>query len=152
MTKDYEFYHGVVFTKLIHCAREPISLKTYSADSKASYILNSAIGLYIKHSTKRLSPWTFSFQKEHQDEIQELKNSLKEVFLILVCGDDGIVTLGFAELKKILDESHSDTEWISASRTPRKEYKVKGSDGTLSYKVSHVDFIDKILKAVETYR
>jgi hypothetical protein len=147
MIKEFEFYHGVVFSKLIHGSEKEILIKQYPTESNASYVLNNDIGLYIKHSTKRMSPWRFSLQKIHQDEILEMKNKLREVFIILVCGEDGLVTLSFDELKKILNDVHGDVEWISATRNPRKEYTVKGSDGSLGRKVGKSDFPKKILEA-----
>lgn len=150
MIKEFEFYHGVVFTKLIHCSKNSISIKSFPTTSNASYVYNENIGIYIKHSTKRLSPWRFSLQKIHQDEIVQMKNQLKEVFLVLVCGDDGIVTLSYNELKQILNEVHEEVEWISASRKPNKEYTVKGSDGELGRKVGKNDFPKKIFEIVNT--
>lgn len=152
MIKEYEFYHGVVFTKLIHGIDEVSCIRSYSKTSNAAYIINNDIGLYIKHSTKRMSPWGFSFLKAHQDELLEMTQNLKAVFVILVCGDDGIVTLPFNDLKQILDDEHGDIEWISASRTPRKEYTVKGSDGSLGRKVGKSDFPQKIVEAIQALR
>jgi hypothetical protein len=148
MIKEYEFYHGVIFTKLIHFGNN-ISLRPYSDDANASYVLNDSVGLYIKHSAKRLSPWNFSFQKKHQDEILEMKSHFGKVFLLLICGEDGVVTLSFDELKKMLDEDHGQVEWISASRTHNKEYTVKGSDGGLGRKVGKNDFPKKIFELID---
>lgn len=75
-----------------------------------------------------------------------MKNDLEQVFLILVCGDDGIVVLSFEEVKQILDDSHNHMEWISATRSPRKEYTIKGSDGKLSKKVGNTEFPRKVLE------
>lgn len=147
MNKEFEFYHGIVFSKLIHFSKTPITIKRFPTAGNASYILNEGIGLFIKHSSKRLSPWRFSLQKVHQDEILAMKNFPLEVYLILVCGEDGVVTLTFNELKQILNDVHGDTEWISATRNPRKEYTVKGSDGTLGRKVGKSDFPKKIFEA-----
>jgi hypothetical protein len=152
MIKEYEFYHGVVFTKLIHGIDEVSCIRAYSKISNAAYVLNNDIGLYIKHSTKRMSPWSFSFLKAHQDEILEMAQNLKEVFLILVCGEDGMVTLPFKDLKQILDDEHNDIEWISASRKPRKEYTIKGSDGSLGRKVGKSDFPQKIVDAIKKHQ
>lgn len=149
MIKEFEFYHGAVLSKLIHYCPETISLCLYPSPSNASYILNNKIGIYIKHSTKRLTPWRFSFQKVHQDEILEMKSKLDSVFILLVCHDDGIVTLSFEELKLILDETHGEIEWISASRNPNKEYTVKGSDGGLDYKIGKSDFPRKVLALIK---
>lgn len=145
MLKEFEFYHGVILSRLVH-GSDPVRINTYPTDSNASYVLNSAVGLYIKHSTKRMTPWRFSFQKKHQNEILEMKEKFNEVFLILVCGDDGIVTLGYKELKKILDEQHEEVEWIAVSRRPREKYTVKGSNGKLKYKIGENEFPNKILK------
>lgn len=146
MIKEFEFYHGAVFARLIHFSNENISIKSFPTESNASYVINDKIGLYIKHSSKRMSPWRFSLQKVHQDEILQMKNSLTEVFLILVCGEDGIVTLSFSELKMVLNDVHGEVEWISASRNPRKEYTVKGSDGALGRKVGKSDFPKRIFE------
>ena len=178
MTNEFEFYHGLVFTKLIHNSREAVSIRLYSRDSNSSYILNDNIGLYIKYSTKRLSPWHFSFQKINQDEIHQLKDQLGHVFLILVCGEDGIVSLSFEELKKINNgknrrtnfefnlrgklqkiksalvrrsesestEIYAEVDWISVTRTFKKEYTVKGSAGGLDHKIGKSDFPKKIFE------
>ena len=145
MLKEFEFYHGVVFAKLIHDSQQPVSIRLYPTSSNASYVVND-VGIYIKHSGKRMSPWRFSLQKIHQEEILAMKKELGEVFLLLVCGDDGIVTLSFDELKKILDETHDEVEWVSAARNPRGEYSIKGSDGSLNHKVGKTDFPRKIIE------
>ncbi|MXV16890.1 hypothetical protein [Hufsiella ginkgonis] len=148
MIKEFEFYHGAVMTRLIHGSKETLSIVPYPSVSNASYVVNGNTGIYIKHSAKRMSPWRFSFQKEHQSELLQMNTQLAIVFLILVCGDDGIVTLSYNDLKLILDDVHGEVEWISASRNPRKEYTVKGSDGQLGRKIGKNDFPRKILAAV----
>ncbi len=151
MIKEFEFYHGVTFTKLIHSSIGKVSIRPFPTDGNSSYILNENIGLYIKYSSKRMTPWRFSMQKDHQDELLLMKNNLSEVFLLLVCGEDGIVTLSFDEVKQILNDAHGDVEWISASRNPRKEYTIKGSDGKLGRKVGKSDFPGKIIKHLDKH-
>jgi len=90
---------------------------------------------------------SFSFNQSHQDEILEIKNRIGEVFLLLVCFDDGIVTLNFDELKIILDEIHQKVEWVRVSRNPREKYSVKGSDGKLKFKIGGNEFPRKIFNA-----
>lgn len=94
-----------------------------------------------------MTPWRFSFKKEHQQEIEQMKNELREVFLLLVCNDDGIVCLDYSELKQILDDQHDDIEWISATRHKREMYAVKGSDGKLGFKIGPNDFPEKLFNA-----
>jgi hypothetical protein len=148
MIKEFQFYHGAIFAKILHGTKQSISIQSFPTHDNASYVINNKVGIYIKYSTKRLSPWRFSFIKRHQDEIQDLKNKIGNVFLLLVCFDDGIVTLSYKELKKILDKKHEDVEWISASRNKRKMYTVKGSDGKLNFKIGLNDFPNKVLKKI----
>lgn len=146
MIKEFEFYHGAVLAKLFHESKQSITIELFPSKSNASYVVNKSAGLFIKHSSKRLSPWRFSFSKEHRDEILDMKNKLKNVFLLLVCGDDGVVALNFDELKTILDETHAPVEWISASRNRNQEYTIKGSEGALKYKISRKDFPRKLFE------
>lgn len=146
MIKGFEFYHGSVFARILHATQKQISIKIFPTQDNASYVLNEKVGIYIKYSTKRLSPWRFSFQKRHQDEILELKNTIGEVFLILVCNDDGIVVINFDELKQIMDEQFESVEWICVARGKREMYAVKGSDGELEFKIGKNDLPSKIFK------
>lgn len=144
MIKEFEFFHGLVFARILHGSERPISIETYPTPSNSSYIVNGNVGLYVKYSSKRMTPWRFSFKKEHQDEMAEMQEKLKDLFLVLVCNDDGIVCLSYDEVKKLLDENHAPVEWISAARNPRQMYQIKGSDGALDFKIGANEFPGKI--------
>ncbi len=144
--KTIEFYQGVALAKIIREANKAISILAYK---KSSYILDNKVAIYIKHSHKRMSPWRFTFDKEHQAEINELKSKYIEVFLILVCGEDGSVSLDHDEIKKILDNEHEENEWVSVTRRKNHVYGLKGSNGQLDYKVSRQDFAKRIYKTLK---
>lgn len=144
MIKDFEFFHGIVFSRLIHVYDGQINIKPYPTNSNSSYILNDKVGLYIKYSTKRMTPWSFSFQKHHQEEIADMEKKLSSVFLLLVCNDDGIVCLNQKELKQVLDEDFKQTESIRINRKPREKYTVSGTDGKLKLKIGESDFPKKL--------
>lgn len=144
MIREFEFFHGLVFARILHGTQRPLSIKPFPSASNASYVVNEKIGIYIKYSSKRMTPWRFSFKKEHQEEIELMKKSLKEVFLLLVCNDDGVVCLSHSEVKQILNDQHDAIEWISANRHKREMYEVKGSDGKLGFKIGPNDFPEKI--------
>jgi hypothetical protein len=91
-----------------------------------------------------MTPWRFTFNKQHQGEIDSMKTNFKNVFLILVCNNDGVICLNYSELKGILDNQHDPIEWISATRHKRKMYSVKGSNGELDFKIGQNDFPEKI--------
>ena len=147
MLREFEFFHGIVFARLLHATSERISIKPFPTSDNASYVINETVGVYIKYSSKRLTPWGFSFQKRHQDEILRMKNELGEVFVLLVCNDDGIVGLNFDEVRNLLDEAHQDAEWIRVARSRGQMYAVSGSDGALGYKASKDDFGQRIITA-----
>lgn len=144
MINDFEFFHGLVFARILHGTQRSLYLRPFQSASNASYVVNDAIGIYIKYSTKRMTPWRFTFKKEHQGEIDQMKAHFKNVFLVLVCNDDGIVCLSYSELKQILDNQHNPIEWISATRHKREMYTVKGSNGELDFKIGQSDFPEKI--------
>ncbi len=146
MIKEREFLFWPVFLRLIEWSWENnISIKKYKNNS---YKINNKIWLYIKTSTSRNGPWTFTFTKTHQDEIQELKNSLESVFLILVCNEDWIVALSFEEIKQILDYDHSDIEWIRIKRKKGEKYTVYWHDWELKRKIWDNEFPKKVLDLI----
>ena len=149
-----EKLHGVVFLRLL----EEISTEFPEARfsmltgiSRSSYVLQGRLlkekrhllvstkqtavefstGLFIKTSTKRASPWSYNFVREHQDEIQQLYERHGQVFLVFVNGDDGIACLNFQQFKKVLDEHHDEQEWVRVSRKPKQNYRITGNDGQL---------------------
>ncbi|MDD4902321.1 MAG: hypothetical protein PHE24_04235 [Patescibacteria group bacterium] len=146
MIKEFEFYHGAALVRLLYGADQEVVIESFPSESNASYIINKNIGLYIKHSAKRMSPWRFSFSQEHRDEILKMKKMLDKVFLLLVCGEDGIVSLSFDEFKKIVNETNGLVEWVSVVRNKNAEYAVEGSDGFLGYKISKKEFPGKLFE------
>ncbi len=144
MIKEFEQYHGAVFSRLLHGSPKTITIRTYPSHSNASYILDEKVGLYIKHSTKRLSPWSFTFQKDHQDEILEMRKQFKDVFIAFVCHTDGIACLSFTELKAVLDDCHEEVEWVRIQRRPREKYAISGTDGNLKFKIGENEFPRKL--------
>jgi hypothetical protein len=150
MARAFEYFHGIVFARMLHATQKELSIKPFPTPDNASYVVNGKVGVYIKYSSKRLSPWSFSFQKRHQDEILRMKNEIGEVFVLLVCNDDGVVALNFDEVRELLNEVHLDAEWISVSRGRRQMYTVKGSDGALDHKAARDDFAKRILEACDS--
>jgi hypothetical protein len=146
MINEFEFYHGVAFARMLHVMQKEVAIKPYSPSDNAAYVVNGTIGIYVKYSTKRLSPWRFSFQQKHRDNIVAMENDLGAAFVLLVCNDDGIVILTFDEFKQVLNETQEGVEWISATRNRRQMYSIKGSDGKLSFKVGKDEFLGKILR------
>lgn len=98
----------------------------------------------IKYSSKRMSPWRFSFQKRHYEMIAEMQDKLGEMYIILVCHDDGAVVLRMEEFQQVVKVDGEAAQWISAARSRRQMYLIKGSDGELEFKIGRDEFAEKI--------
>lgn len=151
MTIDkFEFYHGAVLTKLINFG-EKLSIQTFPSESNATFTINGNIGIYIKYSAKRMTPWVFTFKKIHQVELKAISELHKETFLVMVCGSDGITCVNYKRLKKLLDDNFDLTEWIKAHRYRREQYQLSGSDGELNYKIPKKTFPEEIISAIKKH-
>lgn len=148
MIREFEFYHGAALLEIVHASDVNLFIRNYPSKSNCSYVLNDAVGLYVKHSTKRMAPWQFTFLKDHQDEILEMRAKLIEVFILLVCNDDGVVCIDYGNLKKLLDEVHEQAEWIRITKKMGGMYTVNGKNGSLEYKVGRNEFPRKIIEFV----
>jgi hypothetical protein len=144
MINDFNFFHGAVFTRIIHSWDHAVPISLLHSGSNSSYVIDGKIGIYVKYSAKRMSPWRFSFAKEHQEEIEFLRSNCTQVFVVLVCNDDGIVCLSYAELKRLLDQEFGEMEWLSVSRRKREMYTVAGSNGALDFKIGANEFPSKL--------
>lgn len=142
---ETERYHGAALSRLIREADRQLTVG-YRGASRSTYVVNG-VGLYLKYSTKRLSPWSYTFTAEHQAELDKLETLSNSAFLVLVCGKDGIVCLGRSELQKLLDDTHLDSEWIRVSRQPREKYKVTGSDGRAPLLIADNEFPAKLFNS-----
>jgi len=95
-----------------------------------------------------MSPWSFSFAAGHQSEIANLHEELLNVFVVLVCGADGIACLNYAEYKQLLDEDFRPVEWIKVSRRPREKYHLSGSDSVVEFTISDNEYPAKVHMAL----
>tara|TARA_B100000900_G_C20037514_1_gene496590 strand:- start:37 stop:486 length:450 start_codon:yes stop_codon:yes gene_type:complete len=145
---EYEFFNGVVLNRLIRKGK-PIKIDIFPTSGNNSFMINDKVGLFLKYSTKKISPWRFSFTREHQEEMKIMKDLLKDVYLVLICGKDGIACIEYEELKIVLDEYFEDVEWVSASRLKREQYSIKGSNGKLDFKIADSDFPKKIFDKID---
>jgi hypothetical protein len=72
MTSDYKLYQGAVFTELLDDVDKSLSIRAVREEGRlGAYIIDERIGLYIKHSAVRLSPWQFTFSKANALALME---------------------------------------------------------------------------------
>lgn len=148
MIGEQERHHGVVLARLVRGA------SPYGADillrgqQRSSYVVGGRVALYVKYSTRRLSPWSFSFTQAHQVEVAALGSTFDCTFVVLVCGDDGIACLSLSEFNSLLDDNFEPTEWLKAARGRRQRYTVTGTDNRQGIKVGDSEFPAKVLASL----
>lgn len=146
--REYERFHGLVLGRIVRDARPSITIGSFKSEDKSTYVLNNCLGLYIKYSSKRLSPWQFSFQKPHLEEIESLNRTFGQVCVSLVCGNDGVTVLTYQELRAVLDKQGEQSGWVSVRRKRSGMYDVHGSDGKLRFKIAQSDCPKKVFECL----
>jgi len=128
MSKDYEKYHGTVIRSLVTHLPKGAHIQCKDIHGIANcFQVNQTIGLLIKHSSKRLTPWIFSFTEDNLAELQLLSELSKATFVALVCGWDGFLILSEAELEELADRKNAESSLsIHVKRGKRKMYSVGG--------------------------
>lgn len=117
---------------------------------KGLFSRSSSFGLFLKSSNKRRSPWQYSFTRDHQVEIEELRNTHKQTFVLFLNGEDGVACIDYTQLKEILDDDFEDVEGVRVSRKIRESYRLSGRDGKLSRTLPRNSFPDSIIEWIKT--
>ena len=135
MIAEYKLYHGSVLADLVKKASGPISIDEHSEEGRlSSYVLDGVVGIQVKHSTQRLYPWPFTFNKANLAELLALRQSYPSVYVVLVCHTDGMVCLPLEELLEILSIGESEQAWIKVDRRKGKWYSLTGAASALPRK------------------
>ena len=107
------------------------------------------IGLYIKISNQRKSPWSYTFTKKHQEDIDKSFKENDTTFIILVNSNDGIVSLEYEEFRQLLDYNHEEAERVSVFRKHNQSYRLSGRDGKFERTLRSNDFPKKIVNHIK---
>lgn len=138
MFDEYEFYQGVVLRQLIVNADHSAIVKPFVKEGRINaFVLNARIGVFIKHSTKRMSPWRFTFTLDQISDLLDLEAAYFDSFVVFVCGDDGMVSLDVGSLHQIVSFEDREHAWVRIERSPRSQYAVTGNHTELGSKVAH---------------
>lgn len=125
MIPSYKLYHGAVLAELVDCLDQPVSINELVEDGRlTSYILDGKVGLHIKHSMMRMSPWQFTFTSANIQELGYLQMSHDNSFVVLVCHTDGMVCLRLSEVVSLLSFVKGDQASIRVSKHRNKFYSI----------------------------
>jgi hypothetical protein len=138
MFDEYEFYQGAVLRNIIVGADYSVMVRPFVREGRISaFVINSRIGIFMKHSAKRMSPWRFTFSLEQVSDLLDLEGKYFDSFVVFVCGDDGLVTLDVASLHQIFTFDDAEKAWIAIERKPRSQYTVRGNRTELPNKMAN---------------
>jgi hypothetical protein len=138
MFDEYEFYQGVVLRDIIVQADAPVMIRPFLREGRISaFVINSRVGVVMKHSAKRMSPWRFTFTLEQASDLLDVEAKYPDLFIVFICGDDGVVTLDVSASHDIVTFDDVETAWVAIERKPRSQYGLRGNRAELSRKVPH---------------
>ena len=135
--------HGAAIITLLESLDtldEEITYRLSNGETKSCYQLSLTnekkteslkIGLFLKRSRKRISPWRYTFSKDNQHEIERLLKATNYLFVLLITDQEGVAVIDYPMLKMLLDDHFEESESISVSRKLRENYRVSGTDGKL---------------------
>jgi hypothetical protein len=137
MLDEYELYQGAVLRQLIVGTDMSLMIRPYIREGRINaFVLNGRVGIYVKHSSKRMPPWRFTFTIEQAADLLDLEVKFPESFVVLICETDGLVALSCFQLHDIVSFQASENAWVRVERPPRAQYAVAGNKGELKNKLS----------------
>ena len=131
MIAELDRYHGIVLRQIVLAqpGRVSLGLADISGRKDAFYLNDAAF--QVKHSSKRLPPWQFTYGPDNLTELAELGATCAPVWVFLVCGGDGVVGLSLEELQSIIKPGVGGVAWVRVSRGRNAMYRVCGAAGEL---------------------
>lgn len=131
MTSELDRIQGAVIRQIVLAAGRPIRLGAISTIGRVDSFYVDQGAIQIKHSSKRLPPWQFTYMADNLLELEQLAGKYSPVWAMLVCGDDGIVGLSLSELRSVLRASDLGVGSIRIKRGRKAMYRVIGAEGDL---------------------
>lgn len=131
MIPDLDLYQGAVLRQLLVAQQRRIRIGVADLTGRTDSFFFDRAAFQIKHSSKRLSPWHFTYSTENLAELSTLRRHYNPVWLFLVCGKDGVVGLSLGEFKSITQVGKAGAAWVRVSRSRNSMYRVGGALGDL---------------------
>ena len=113
--------HGAALLTLLESLDtldEEISYRLSNGETKSCYKISLSneknidslkIGLFLKRSRKRISPWRYTFSKDNQHEIERLLNETNYLFVLLITDQEGVAVIDYPMLKMLLDDHFEES-------------------------------------------
>lgn len=131
MIAELDRNHGIVLRQMLVEYGSQVRLGVVNGTGRVDAFSIEGAAFVVKHSSKRLSPWQFTYTPENFAELIRLKEEFSPVWIFLVCGQDGVVGLSTAEFASIAQVGDAGTAWLRVSRSRNSMYRVAGGLGEL---------------------
>ena len=141
-------YHGSFLASLIDNSGKPIEIVREISSDNHLYVFNNKVGAYVTYNSKRMSPWTFSFEPKHVASILELFSRHDDAFVILVCGFETTAVLHKSEVLLLLPTVSSSNSSITIRTGHDRKLAVSGTAGELKGKIAKTKTYERLLSAI----
>jgi hypothetical protein len=128
---ELDRYHGVVLRQILVAHGQRVRIGVADLSGRVDVFCLEGAAFQVKHSSKRLSPWQFTYMPDNLAELDKLRRAFDPVWIFLVCGQDGVVGLSLEELTSIVQVGEGGVAWIRVSRSRNSMYRVGGTLGEL---------------------
>ena len=98
------------------------------------FTFNDDLLVLLKYSTRKRSPWGFTFTSDEQ-ALLSVAGSKSRIVIGLVCGDDGVAAFEYDSYLEVAAVREHAVH-VSCYRTLGEHYEVNGPDGTLDGKIA----------------
>ena len=142
-------YHGSFLASLIDNSPMPIEVVREITSDNHLYVFNKKVGAYVTYNSKRMSPWTFSFEPKHVKSILELFARHEDAFVILVCGFETTAVLHKSEVMILLPTDSSSNSSITIRTGHDRKLEVSGTAGELKGKIAKTKTYERLLSAIK---
>ncbi len=131
MIRDQELLHGAALLRLFD-AREPVTVCRAADIHPSAYRVEAGgrrITLLLKLSTRKKSPWQFTFTEGEGAALAALAEDYPDHkrLLVFVCHLDGVCCLPHDRLGELIEDPFGPAgQAVSVARAERKSYRVSG--------------------------
>jgi len=141
-------YHGAFLASLVDNSLVPLNIVREYANDNHLYVFNNKVGAYVTYNSKRMGPWTFSFEPKHVQSILEQFSRHEDSFVILVCGFETTAVLHKSEVIQLLPLESVSNSSITIRTGHDRKLSVSGTMGELKSKVAKTRTYERLLASI----
>jgi len=131
MISDQELLHGAALLKLIENFKT-VQIQHGDQVHSSLYVINSGeseVAVLLKLSTRRKSPWQFTFSQQEENAVARFRRSRPDtaLFFSLVCFKDGVCCVNYETLAQLTGHSIA-LRSVGVSRPSGGSYHLSGPE------------------------